>query len=287
MDIGIGLPATAPGVAGERVLEWARRADGGPFSSLSIIDRLAYPNYEPLVTLAAAAGATRRIGLMTSILLAPLRSTALLAKQAASVDALSGGRLTLGLAVGGREDDYRAAEASFTGRGRRFEAQLEQMRRIWAGQPLSDEVGAIGPSPARPGGPPILIEGYTPRALERAGRLADGYIAGGAPPDRARQGYDVALRAWQAAGRAGRPRLVGGLYFGLGPQAAERGAAYLRHYYAFLGPMAETIAGGIPTTPEAIKGEIGAFRDVGMDELLLWPTADDLDQVDRLADLVG
>src|SRR5438067_2210143 len=103
MEIGIGLPATIPGVEGERVLEWARRADAGPFSSLGIIDRLVYPNYEPLIALAAAAGATRRIRLMPSILIAPLRNTAMLAKEAASLDALSGGRLTLGLAVGGRE----------------------------------------------------------------------------------------------------------------------------------------------------------------------------------------
>src|SRR5215210_9325725 len=109
MNIGIGLPATIPGTSSSLVLDWAKRADAGPFSSLGIIDRLVYPNYEPLVTLAAAAGATRRIRVMTTVLLAPLRHATILAKQAASLDALSGGRFTLGLSVGGREDDYRAA----------------------------------------------------------------------------------------------------------------------------------------------------------------------------------
>src|SRR5690348_12590032 len=108
MKVGIGLPATIPGVTGESVLEWARAADAGPFSSLGIVDRLVYGNYEPLVTLAAVAGATNRIRLMSTVILAPLRNAAVLAKQALSVDALSGGRFVLGLGVGGREDDFQA-----------------------------------------------------------------------------------------------------------------------------------------------------------------------------------
>ena len=109
MQIGIGLPANIPGVQGKLILDWAKKADSGPFSSLGLIDRLVYPNYEPLIAFAAAAGVTQRIRLMTTVLLAPLRNTAILAKQAASLDALSGGRLTLGLAIGGREDDFHAA----------------------------------------------------------------------------------------------------------------------------------------------------------------------------------
>ena len=120
MEIGIGLPATIPGTSGPLVLDWAKRADSGPFSSLGIIDRLVYPNYEPLVTLAAAAAVTERVRLMSTVLIAPLRGAGVLAKQAATIDALSGARFTLGAAGGGREADFGAAPASFPATGRRF-----------------------------------------------------------------------------------------------------------------------------------------------------------------------
>jgi alkanesulfonate monooxygenase SsuD/methylene tetrahydromethanopterin reductase-like flavin-dependent oxidoreductase (luciferase family) len=152
MQIGIGLPSTIHGASPALILEWARRADAGPFSSLGLIDRLVYDNYESLITLAAAAAVTQRIRLMTTILIAPLRNAALLAKQAATLDALSGGRLTLGLGVGGREDDFHAAHASFKGRGRHMERQLELMKRVWSGKPMGDDVGPIGPAPVRSGG---------------------------------------------------------------------------------------------------------------------------------------
>ena len=121
MKIGIGFPANIPGVQGKLLIEWAKKADAGPFSSLGLIDRLVYDNYDTLIAFAAAAGATQRIHLTTSVLLAPLRNTAVLAKQAASLDALSGGRLTLGLGIGSREDDYQAASVPFNRRGKIFD----------------------------------------------------------------------------------------------------------------------------------------------------------------------
>jgi len=287
MRIGIGHPATIPGAKGQLILDWAKKADAGPFSSLGSLDRLVYPNYDALITLTAAAAVTQRIRLMTTVLLVPLHNVGILAKQAASLDALSGGRFTLGAGVGGREDDFRAAPASFHDRGKRFEAQLDTMQRIWSGRPLADDIGPIGPSPARPGGPELLIGGYSPAAINRVGRWGEGYVAGGAPPSRARQSYELAEQAWKAAGRTGKPRFVACMYWGLGPNAAERAASYLRHYYASMGPMAEQIASSVPSTPEAVKGAIQGFADVGADELICWPCIPDLDQIDRLADLIG
>jgi alkanesulfonate monooxygenase SsuD/methylene tetrahydromethanopterin reductase-like flavin-dependent oxidoreductase (luciferase family) len=287
MDIGIGLPATIPGTSGSLTLDWARRADSGPFSSLGILDRLVYTNYEPLITLAAAAAVTERVRLTSTILIAPLRRAGVLAKQAATIDALSGGRLSLGISVGAREDDFQAAPASFHDRARRFEEQLEIMKRVWAGGPVSDEIGPVGPTPAQPGGPEILIGAYSPAAIQRAGRWGDGFISGGIPdPQQVRQMFDLVEESWRAEGREGRPRLVSCFYYALGPNA-ERGGDYLRDYYSYFGPAADDMARSIPSSPDAIQGLIRGLGDVGADEVICWPTVAELDQVDRLAELVG
>src|SRR5438067_10130005 len=159
MNIGLGLPTTIEGTTGELFLQWAQRADAGPFTSLGVLDRLAYQNYEPFTALAAAAAVTHRVRLATMVVIAPLRNTAVLAKQAASLDALSSGRFTLGLAVGARAEDYEAAGVESRGRGRRFAEQLEVLRDIW-------EVGTIGPKPSGPR-PQRLVGGSRGQALAR------------------------------------------------------------------------------------------------------------------------
>lgn len=286
MKVGIGLPATIPNVPSDIVLAWAKRADECNFSSLGIIDRLVYPNYEPLITLAAVSSVTKRVRLMTSILIAPLRRPGLLAKQASTLDRISAGRLTLGLAIGGREDDFRAAPASFKTRARRFEEQLRIMKTAWSGQSVAENLGAIGPRPVQTGGPEILIGGYSPPAITRVGRWADGYIASGSDPARAASMYKLAEDSWKAAGRQGKPRLVCATYFALGEKAVDRGGAYLRDYYKFLGPAAENLARGMLSTPDAVKGAINSFSETGADELIFWPCVPDLEQVDLLAQLL-
>lgn len=287
MRVGIGLPSTIPGVSGSLILDWARRADAGPFSSLGVLDRLVYPNYEPLITLAAAAAVTTRVRLLTSVLLAPLRNAALLAKQTASIDALSGGRLTLGLGVGARPDDFEAAGVDIHTRGKRFDEQLETLARVWSGQLSSATIGPIGPTPAQPGGPEILLGGNSPAALKRAARWGNGYISGGGGAERAIGAYQAIQNAWHEAGRPGKPRFVGCGYFGLGDNARERAGQYIRHYYSFAGPYADAVVASMPASPAEITAFIQAFSDAGADEVLLWPCIPELDQVDRLAQIAG
>ena len=287
MKIGIGLPVTIPGVTGDHIFEWARKADAGPFSSVGVIDRLVYDSYEVLVTLAAVASITQRVRLATVLIQAPLRNAGILAKQAATLDALSGGRLTLGLGVGRREDDFRAAPASLKGRSNRFDQQLALMKRVWSGEAVGEGVGPMGPRLGRQGGPELLIGGTAPAALEMCGRWADGYLAAIDVPDGLRRWYDVVERSWREAGRAGSPRLVGLFYFALTADAAERTSSYLRHYYSFMGAGAEHFVKFALTSAEAIKRLIEDYSAIGMDEAILYPCAPELEQVDRLADIVG
>jgi len=269
MNVGVGLPNTTPGASGELMLEWARRADRGPFSSLAVLDRLVYASHEPMTSLAAAAGVTERIRLATMIVIAPLRSGALLAKEAATVAALSGGRLTLGLGLGARHDDYDAAGVDHRTRGRRFSRQLAELRDAWDADPV----------------PELLVGGNSGPAFERMARYGDGYAHGGGPPRAFASAATKAAAAWRDLGRPGRPRLWGQAYFALGDEAA--GAEYLRDYYAFTGPFAETVAAANLTSARAIRDLVRGYADEGCDELVLLPTVASLDQLDRLAEVLA
>jgi len=280
MRIGIGLPNTVPGTDGALVLEWARRAEERGFSSLGVLDRIVYDSYEPLTTLAAAAAVTERVRLVTMIIIGPLRNTALLAKTAASVDVLSGGRLVLGLAVGARTEDYEAVGVSPRGRGRRLDEQLAALRACW-----EDET--IGPQPAQPGGPPLLVGGLSDLAFARVARYADGYVHGGGPPKLFARAAAKARAAWRDAGRPSQPQLWAQGYYALGDDAVEAGRRYLLDYYAFTGPFAEKIADGLLATPQAIAQFVRGYAEAGCDELVLLPTAPDIAQLERLAEVVG
>jgi alkanesulfonate monooxygenase SsuD/methylene tetrahydromethanopterin reductase-like flavin-dependent oxidoreductase (luciferase family) len=285
MDVAIGLPATIPGVEREQLLEWARRADARGFSSLATLDRIVYPNYEPLIALAAAAAVTERIGLMTAILIAPYRANAaLVAKQAATLHHLSNGRLALGVAVGGREDDYTASGVDFHTRGRVFEEMLATWKRVWEGESFGT-AGGVGPEPPN-GRPGMLIGGSADVAFERAAEHADGWIMGGGTPDQFGQGLAKLRAAWEAAGRTDQPRTVALAYFALGDGAREAADAYLLHYYEWLGQYAQMVADSAATDAETVRQSVAGFADAGCDELVMFPSSPDPGQVDLLADAV-
>ena len=293
MEIGIAFPKLMPAGKGDRIVEWAARAEKGPFSSLAQIDRLVYGNHDVLIAMAAAAAVTERVRLMTTVLIAPLRSAAVMAKQAASIDSISGGRFVLGLGVGSRPDDFAASGAAMKGRGRAFEEQIAEMKRIWAGDGLKDGVGPIGPPASRPSGPELLIGGRSEAALKRSGRLGDGYVAGSAGSAPANQAQEVMSyfrvveAAWKEAGKPGRPRLVAGLTCAWGAYAADRTAESVRSYYAFRGDVARTMEINVPSTKRTLREAVRAYEEIGCDELVLEPGHADLEQIDRLADFVA
>ena len=282
MEVGIGLPISAP----ELLLDWARAADAGPFSTLGLLDRLVYDNPEPLVALAAVAGATRRVRVQTEVLLAPLREPALLAKQAATLDRVSGGRFVLGLGVGGREDDHEAAGTDLHTRGRRLDEQMAVMRRVWSGEPYSAGAGPIGPRPHRAGGPEVLFGGFQPAALARVARFGDGFLAAAAPSWIGPL-IETVRRFWAEAGRSGAPRIVAQANVALGPQeVVDDARAAMTDYYRFAGGLADQMVAGMLTTPEQIRKTIAEFEGLGADEVMLYCYGRDPGQVDRLADVI-
>ncbi len=285
MEIGIGLPSTIPSATGADVLTWARDADEAGFSTLGTLDRIVYGNHETIPTLAAAAAVTSRIRLTTAILISPYRGNGtLLAKQLATIDSFATGRLTAGIAVGGRPDDYSATGSDFHTRGADFDDQLTEMHAVWSGDSRGT-AGAVGPAPQRPGGVPLLIGGQSPAAYRRMVSHGVGWIAGGGGPKGFAQAVDPLRKAWEDGGRSGEPRLVSLGYYALGPDAAEHAQSYLGDYYAFAGEYVNMVVSGAATSEAAVREQVAEFADAGCDELILFPCSADPDQLKRLADV--
>ena len=289
MHVGIGIPTRDGALPAGGIVDWARRAEAVGFSSLAVLDRVVFPLHEPLVTLATVAGATDRIRLLASIVISPTRETTLLARQAASLDALSGGRLSLGVGVGVRRDDYAATGQQFETRGKRLDDQLATLRRIWAGESLgSASLGPIGVRAARPRGPELLIGGYVDAVVRRIVKDGDGFMApGGGAPDRMAALWADVRSAWTAAARPGTPRWVASSYVALGPDAKAQARDYIESTYAFDPALAERRLRTIPQTEAAVEELIARQAAMGVDEFVFRPCAGDPELVDRLWDTVG
>jgi alkanesulfonate monooxygenase SsuD/methylene tetrahydromethanopterin reductase-like flavin-dependent oxidoreductase (luciferase family) len=281
MEIGIGLPNALQDVDSNSLLEFAKKADARGFSSLGSVDRIAYPNFEPVLSLAAVATITERIRLATTVLLGPLRpNTVLLAKELATLDNLSGGRFWLGIGLGAREDDYGLSGIPTKDRGATLDRQLEQIKDVWEGDD-------VGPKPTRPGGPEIMVGGSAAASYERAARYGSGWIMGGGTPEMFADGAKKTDEAWERAGRGDKPRKASLAYFSLGPDAQAHAERNLGHYYAWLGDYAAQIVGSTATSSDMVKSYIEGFEQAGCDELILFPASKHPVQVDLLADAVG
>jgi alkanesulfonate monooxygenase SsuD/methylene tetrahydromethanopterin reductase-like flavin-dependent oxidoreductase (luciferase family) len=285
MDIGIGIPNTMLDATGTTFPAWAVRAEERGFSSLASIGRIAYPGYDELVTFAACAAVTERIGLLTNVLLAPLYPTAHLAKTSATLDRISEGRLTLGLAVGGRADDYDLMGQEFETRGRRFDRQLEQLHVAWAGTPLAGSDQPVAPTTVN-GTIPILFGGSPGVAARRAVRWQGGYTIGGAPVEQATGMVKDFREVYTELGGRGEPRIVALQYFSLGDEHAETSLRNLRAYYAWLGDWTEGVAQGAARSVDDVRARQASYADIGVDEFIWDPSVASIDQVDRLADAV-
>ena len=305
VKIGISLPSHLPGCDRDLFLQWARAADDGGASTLTVADLLTTPAWDALAALAAAAAVTERVRLMTNVFVLPLRHAGVVAQQAATIDVLSRGRLTLGLGAGGRKPvlfditgdpdahanfpDYAAAPADPKGRSARLDEQALYMRQLWAGAAPMPGVPPVGPVPAQPSGPELLAGVYAPAAIRRAAQWADGFACFNHGADATIVGEHVRLATagWRDAGHREPPRIVGSCLLALGPDAADGKATYLAQHYHHLSAdgRAKIDAAIGPPGDDAARRAAKVFADVGCDEVIFVAMIPHLDQVHRLLDL--
>jgi alkanesulfonate monooxygenase SsuD/methylene tetrahydromethanopterin reductase-like flavin-dependent oxidoreductase (luciferase family) len=285
MQIGIGIPNTIEGATGASLMEWARRADAAGFSSLATIGAVSYPSFEELTLFAAAGQVTSRIRFFSNVLITPARSAAELAKQAATVDQLTDGRLTLGLGVGWREGDFILSDRDFARRGALMDAILADLSRSWSGEALAP--GTAPASPPTVQQPiPVIIGGNTDAAVRRVVEHGTGWSAGGLPPEAVAEFAERVRAAWTDAGRAGAPHITALRYFALGDTEEQSRAALLDYYAPMGAETAEWIAGSGLRSPDALLEAVADYRAAGVDEFILDPTVPDPEQVDLLAAVV-
>jgi len=244
-----------------------------------------------MTTLAAVAAVTERIGILSSALVLPAHDEVLIAKQAATIDVLSRGRLRLGVCIGGRSEDCRIVGRSARSRSLRMREQALRMRAIWRGQPPVDGGQPVGPAPVQRSGPPLLAAVGTPAAISSAATWADGVIAWSFGPDPSAAGriFTLADSAWRAAGRDRLPARIVGFYCALGAHARGAVARFVGEYHAELGEraVADLIARTRGAAEADLREALLSFAGMGTHEVLLVPVLAEIEQLARLERLIA
>lgn len=297
MQLGMTLPVMEPDLwdAPDTLEGWARAIDEGPFSSLCFGERMAFANPHSLTLLGAVAAWTSRVPIVTTVLVPQLHDPVTLAKALATADRLSGGRLTVGVGVGGREEDYRAAGADpATQTMQQMADRVAVMRRVWAGEDVTGATLPVGPPPLQAGGPPVHVGTMGPRTVRHAAAWAQG-LAGvtlDLDPALVAALFDTARTAWAEAGKPA-PHLATSFWFALDDgdgSARTQVHRHLRHYMNWI--PADLVDAMAPTTgyagtPAGLREVLLRMADAGADEVQLIPTGSDVRQVEEVAALVG
>ena len=287
------MPVMEPQLDAATLKAWAQIVDEGPFSSLCWGERIAFDNPDSLTLLGALAAWTERVRLVTTVVVPQLHDPVMLAKSLATGDMLSGGRLTVGIGVGGRHEDYHAVGADPATQTRQGMAdRVAVMKRVWAGEKVTESVLPVGPPPVQAGGPPLHIGTIGPKTIRSAAAWADGVAGTTLDLDLDRQGelFDIARTSWAAAGKP-KPHLAVSFWFALG-DAGEARAQVHRHLLRYMNWIpAEYVDAMAPMTgwsgtEDELVEVLRKFEDIGTDEVHLIPTSADIDQLRRVADAV-
>lgn len=292
MKIGICLPYMKAGLTREDYLAWFKGVDDGPFYSLSCGERVHGPTYDMRIILAAAAMATTRVEITPSLYVLPMHSAARVAKEVATLDILSGGRVRqMAIGYGGREKDYEAVGARFQGRYGRMDRQVEEMRKVWRGDEIVEGGGPIGPAPTRPGGPRLLAGAMGPKSIERCAHWADGLYAwsGNGDQQELSRTFIIADTAWERSGRERKPYRLGGFWYTLADNGQQKLYDYVYEYLAIAGAaiatmMAESVH---RSSADAVAAALDNAEAAGCEEVFLVPATAELAELERLGDILA
>lgn len=291
MRYGVCLPYMKRDYDRATILDWCRRIDAGPYYSLSCGERITGYTYHMSVLLSAAAAVTERVRIVPSLYVLPMHSAVWAAKEIATLDVLSGGRLSVTVGVGGREKDYRAVGASFARRHQRMDEQVAEMRRIWAGVPPFEGADPVGPEPLQKGGPPLLIGAMGPKSMRRGAEWAQGLYAfslNGESHEIASM-LGMADAAWEEAGREDRPYRMAGFWYSLADDADARLKQYVFDYMKIMGDdIARAVADTMTrSSADAVRSAIDAYAALDVDEIMFVPATADIEEVERLNELLA
>ncbi len=294
MKIGMTLPVTEPGWSRDILLQWAEKIDTGPFSSLALGERIFFPSPELMTTLGACAVLTRRVKLVTTVVILPMHNPVLTAKQLATVDVLSEGRLVVGVGTGGRAEDYLATGADLSQKRIAVMAShVQTMREIWRGEYQQEgALRPVEPLPVQKNGPPVLAGVMGPKGLASAAQWADGVtgMSVAATADDAGKAMQMANDAWQQAGHTAAPHFNSAFWFATGDNADKQMHTHLTRYFNWLDEGSRDAMAkhaGFKGSVSDLTERLKAFADTGMDEVLLIPTSIDPAEVDRAADAIA
>lgn len=292
MKIGVCLPYMKAGLTRDDYLAWFKAIDDGPYHAVSCGERVHGPTYDMRVVLSAAAMATTRVELTPTLYVLPMHSATRVAKEVATLDILSAGRVnSIALGYGGREKDYQALGAHFEGRYGRMDRQVEEMRKVWRGEEVVAGGGTIGPAMARPGGPRLLAGAMGPKSIERCAQWADGLYAwsGNGEKEELQRTFAMADAAWQRAERKQTPYRMGGFWYTLADNGQKKLYDYVYEYLAIAGPeIATMMAKSVHrSSADAVREALDNAEAAGCEELFVVPATAELAEIERLGELLA
>ncbi|MFK7896315.1 MAG: LLM class flavin-dependent oxidoreductase [Myxococcota bacterium] len=290
MKVGLCFPYTQEDLSRDVMLEWFRRVDQGPFSTLSCGERMVGSSVDMMATLAAAAAVTERVTIAPTLYVLPMHPALKVAKHAATLDLISNGRTVITVGVGGRVQDYQCMEKEPVARYARMDAQIQEIRSAWAGELPFEGAEPIGPKVVQKNGPPILAGSMGPKSVARAAKWADGVYSwsGNGVPDEMKVQQERVVQAWEDAGRDTAPRRVAGFWYSLAPNAQEKLSAYVYKYIKVLGEgPAKAMAGMVDrSSTDAVKASLDAYEELGVEECWLNSATAEIAEIDALEKII-